>query len=241
MLKVFVGWDPREVAAYQVCVRSLAAQSSVALDIEPLVLGHLQALGLYRRPTARRGGRLWDLISDAPMSTEFALTRFLVPHLAGRGGWALFCDADFLWRADVAELLELADPRTAVQVVKHDHRPRETSKMDGQAQVPYARKNWSSLVLWNCCHPAHAALTLGEINGVPGRHLHAFHWLEDALIGALPEHWNWLEGWSSPALEPKAVHYTRGTPDMAGHAGAPFAGEWRAVLREVSSGRRCAI
>ena len=125
MLKVFVGYDRREVAAYQVCVASLIGRASIRLDIAPLLEPDLRARGLYRRPQEERGGQLWDAISAAPMSTEFALTRFLVPHLAGYGGWALFCDCDFLWRADVAELLALADPRYAVLCVKHDHQPAE--------------------------------------------------------------------------------------------------------------------
>ena len=236
MLKVFVGYDRREVAAYQVCVASLIGRASIRLDIAPLLEPDLRARGLYRRPQEERGGQLWDAISDAPMSTEFALTRFLVPHLAGYGGWALFCDCDFLWRADVAELLALADPRYAVMCVKHDHRPAEREKMDGRRQLPYRRKNWSSLVLWNCCHKANRALTPALVGAWPGRNLHGFAWLDDHLIGGLPEAWNWLEGWSDPALEPKAVHFTRGTPDMAGYEAVPFADDWRAVLAEVVGG-----
>lgn len=236
MLKVFVGFDRREIPAYQVCVASLVERSSIQLDVTPLVEPHLRAMGLYRRPHQKRNGQLWDVISDAPMSTEFALTRFLVPHLAGYGGWALFCDCDFLWRADVAELLALADPRYAAMCVKHDHRPVEEIKMDGQAQVPYARKNWSSLMLWNCCHKALRPLNLRNINGAAGRDLHAFWWLQEDQIGALPEAWNWLEGWSSHDIEPKAVHFTRGTPDMAGYEAVPFADDWRAVLAEVNGG-----
>ena len=235
-LKVFVGYDPREAPAYRACVASLRARSSAALEVQPLVQAHLRGLGLYRRPEEARGPQTWDLISQAPVSTEFSLTRFLVPHLAGRAGWALFCDCDFLWRADVAELLDLADPEKAVMVVKHDHQPPEAVKMDGCLQVGYPRKNWSSLVLWNCAHPANAALTLDRVNSWPGKALHAFAWLDDHDIGALPEAWNWLEGWSDPGIDPKAVHYTRGTPDMPPYADAPFAAEWWAALgRDVQS------
>jgi hypothetical protein len=260
MLKVFVGWDPREAAAYQVCVRSLVTRSSVRLEVQPLVLSHLRALGLYRRAHEWRDGVLWDSISDAPMATEFALSRFLVPCLAGWGGWVLYCDSDFLWRADVAELLALSAPRHAVMVVQHRHRPGETVKMTGQAQLRYPRKNWSSLMLWNCSHRDNRALTPAVVGAWPGRSLHGFAWLDDHRIGALPEAWNWLEGWSDPPSPegfggharhspdgiggharhspegdggPKAVHYTRGTPDMAGREDAAYAEEWRAVLQEI--------
>jgi hypothetical protein len=166
------------------------------------------------------------------MATEFAITRFLVPQLA-RADWAIFCDGDFLWRDDVARLAALADPRFAVMVVPHDYTPTEAVKMDGQIQTSYARKNWSSLMLWNCRHPAHAALP-GLVNRWAGRRLHGFEWLDDREIGTLPEAWNWLEGHSRPAIDPRAVHFTRGTPDMAGYAGVDYADEWREVLRAAA-------
>ena len=224
---VFIGWDSRELAAYDVCVRSLQARSGGAVAIEPLVESQLRACGLYRRQHERRDGRLWDTLSAAPMATEFAITRFLVPQVSA-ADWAVFCDCDFLWRADVRELVALADPRYAVMVVQHDYAPAEGLKMDGQLQLAYPRKNWSSLMLWNCRHPAHAPLA-GIVNTWAGRRLHAFEWLDDALIGALPEPWNWLEGHSSPALDPKAVHFTRGTPDLPGYEAVPYADEWRSV------------
>ncbi len=230
--QVFVGFDPREVDAYQVAVHSLRAHCPDAA-VEPLLLPHLRGLGLYRREHERRDGRLWDVISGAPMATEFAITRFLVPHLA-RADWAIFCDGDFLWRADVRELVALADPRYAVMVVPHDYRPLEAIKMDGQVQTRYARKNWSSLMLWNCRHPAHAVLP-DLVNQWPGRRLHGFEWLDDPEIGTLPEAWNWLEGHTSPAIDPKAVHFTRGTPDMAGYEDIDYADEWRAVRDEVAA------
>lgn len=220
-MKIFVGFDRREVTAWRVCVESLRATSPAVLDIAPISAPMLRKDGLYTRPESLRDGRHYDDISDAPMSTEFAIARFFVPRLVS-SGWALFCDGDFLWRADVAGLFALADERCAVMVVKHDHRPTESVKMDGQAQTQYPRKNWSSLMLLNCGHPAVKALTLAQLNTLPGRDLHAFTWLKDELIGALPAEWNWLEG------SPKAVHFTRGTPDMPGYETSAYADEWQA-------------
>ena len=231
--QVFIGFDSREVAAYQVCVRSLRARSAGAIAVEPVLEPHLRGLGLYRRRHEHRDGRLWDTLSAAPMSTEFALTRFLVPALC-RAEWAVFCDCDFLWRTDVDELFALADPRYAVMVVQHAYTPVEQFKMDGQIQLAYPRKNWSSLVLWNCLHPAHAVLP-ELVNTWAGRRLHGFEWLDDELIGALPEAWNWLEGHSSPALDPKAVHFTRGTPDLPGYGQVAYAGEWHRVRAEIDA------
>ncbi len=231
--EVFVGFDPREAAAYEVCVQSLQRRSRRPPPVQPLREPLLRAAGLYRRQHERRDGLLWDTLSGAPMATEFALTRFLVPQLA-EAPWAIYCDCDFLWRADVAELLRLADPRYAVMVVQHDYAPAETRKMDRQVQLAYPRKNWSSLMLWNCRHPAHAGL--GEcVNAWAGRRLHGFEWLDNRHIGALPESWNWLEGHSPAHIEPKAVHFTRGTPDMPGYADVPFADEWRSQHAQCSA------
>jgi hypothetical protein len=229
--EVFVGYDAREVTAYQVCVQSLREHSADAPPVQPLLEPHLRALGLYRRVHERRDGRLWDRISEAPMSTEFAITRFLVPQLSA-ADWAVYCDCDFLWRADIAELLALADPRYAVMVVQHDYAPTDAVKMDGQIQLAYPRKNWSSLILWNNRHPAHRALS-EVVNLWPGRRLHGFAWLPDELVGALPPAWNWLEGHSPLELAPKAVHFTRGTPDMPGYEACHYADEWRAARAHI--------
>ena len=230
----FVGWDPREKKAYQVCEHSLRSRASIPVDVSPIVLDELRRARLYTRPTECREQRLWDVISEAPMSTEFAITRFFVPLLAAkagrREGWAVFCDCDFLWLADIAELLDSADATKALCCVQHRHEPLEALKMDGQAQTRYARKNWSSLMLFNLAHPAHERLTLETLNGVPGRDLHRFCWLSDDEIGALPTDWNWLEG-SSPlgvgGELPRAVHFTRGGPWMAGWENVQFADLWR--------------
>lgn len=240
-LRIFVGWDKREAAAYQVCVRSLLRRASQPLEIAPVVEEHVRALGILTRPFERRRGgdlqsdpvRLWDVISDLPMSTEFSLARFAVPQLA-KGGWALFCDCDFLFRADVAEVFDLADPRFAVMVTKHDHRPDIGRKMDGQTQRAYPRKNWSSFVLWNCAHPSRYRLE-AALNTYKRDALHGFNWLDDELIGEIPLAWNWFAHHRPPfGLEPKAVHFTEGTPDMAGYEQGLYADEWRQALASIA-------
>lgn len=228
--KVFIGFDPREADAYRVAERSIRMNSSIPLDVQPLIMERLQKNGLYSRPTERKDGRLWDVISDAPMSTEFALTRFLVPALTGYKGWALFLDCDFLFRKDVMDLFALRDEDFALMCVQHDHIAHEIEKMDGQRQTNYFKKNWSSLVLWNCKHLYHA----GQIERVerwPGLWLHQFCWLPPLAIGPLPKRWNWLEGVSEPDEDPAAVHYTRGIPSMRGYENSAFADEWRALAR----------
>ena len=222
-LTAYVGWDSREDIAYQVCRHSMERHSSRELHIVPLRQKALRALGLYTRA------------ADPLASTEFTYSRFLVPHLAGYRGWALFCDCDFLWTGDLAALFALAEERYAVMCVQHDYRPTEVRKMDGARQTVYPRKNWSSLVLYNCGHPANRALTPATVNAEPGSFLHRFQWLDDDLIGALPDTWNWLEGWcpmpgSGP---PKAIHYTRGGPWFDNWQEVDYADLWRSERARV--------
>jgi hypothetical protein len=103
--------------------------------------------------------------------------------------------------------------------------------MDGQIQTRYARKNWSSVMVLNCDHPANQALTTDLVNSATGRYLHGFNWLCDDQIGALDPKWNWLVGHSDPAIDPAIVHFTDGTPDMVGYEDQPFADEWRNHLK----------
>lgn len=233
---IYIGFDPREADAFAVTRESLRRNLFAPVQIHGLVLDNLRAAGLYTRPTERRLGRLWDVISEAPMATEFAISRFLVPHLAGKG-LALFLDCDMLARAPVAEVFrtaEAAGNSKAVWCVKHRHEPSNTEKMDGQAQTQYARKNWSSFVLFNCDHPANKALTVDYVNSLPGRDLHRFCWLEDKDIGELGPEWNYLVG-HSQCENPKVVHFTDGHPGFEAFHDVPYAEEWRAELHRWAS------
>jgi lipopolysaccharide biosynthesis glycosyltransferase len=223
---IYLGFDPREAMAFAVARASIKRHLSQPIRVRGLVLSRLRAQGLYWREHARHDGQLWDVISGAPMATEFSIARFMVPILA-RTGWALFLDADMLALGDLAELFAAADERYAVMCVKHDYAPAATIKMDGQAQTTYPRKNWSSLMLFNCEHPANALLTPALVNSLPGRDLHRFCWLDDDLIGAIDPAWNYLVGHSDKAIEPKIVHFTEGGPWFAGYENVPYAREWR--------------
>jgi hypothetical protein len=226
----FLGYDSKESEAFSVALHSIR-QHSRRQEITALHLPTLREQGLYTRPTSTRNDRLWDDISEAYMSTEHANSRFLVPLLA-ESQWALFTDCDIILRRPIAELFEEADPRFAVQVVKHDYQPDNAVKMDGQAQQRYARKNWSSVMLFNTRHPANKRLTGQMVNGLPGRDLHRFCWLEDHEIGELSPQWNWLVGHSSAGINPAIVHYTEGLPSMAGYEKCARADEWFATRRD---------
>lgn len=230
---IWIGFDPREAAAYAVA-RHSAQANAACIPVHGVVLDDLRRDGLYTRATEIRPGFdrpiLWDTVSDAPMATEFAISRFFVPHLAKKG-WALFMDCDVLVRMNLHKLFEKLEHKYAVYCVKHDHKPANDFKMDGQIQTLYPRKNWSSVMVFNCEHPSNRWLTPENINSTPGRDLHRFCWLNDDEIGELDPHWNWLAGHSSKDILPRIVHHTDGSPCMRGYEDAPYADEWTAVLR----------
>lgn len=228
---VYIGFDPREAAAFAVARETARRYLPGYVPVRGILLDDQRAGGRYWRPTSRRDGLLWDDISDAPMSTEFAISRFLTPILA-KEGLALFMDCDMLVRAPLGPLFELAErsPQYAVMCVQHQFDPPEGRKMDGQMQTRYARKNWSSVMMFNCAHAANARLDLDLINTVPGRDLHRFCWLQDDEIGALPAEWNYLVGHTRTNREPAIVHFTDGIPTMPGYEKAQYADEWRSVM-----------
>src|SRR5581483_11431085 len=166
--RVFIGWDQREPEAYDVAAYSLKRHASVPVDVRPIKMDDLRAKGLYTRD------------KDPLASTEFTYTRFLTPALAGFKGWALFCDCDFLWLGDIAGLVPFTKQSgKAVFCVHHDYTPKETTKMDGAVQTAYPRKNWSSLMLFNCDHPSVKKLTPEVVNRESGAYLHRMQWAAD--------------------------------------------------------------
>ena len=180
---------------------SLQRQSRAALDVYPLKQPTLRELGLYTRP------------ADNSATTEFSLTRFLVPYLSASDEWSVFVDCDFLFTADIERMIAGLDPSKAIHVVQHDYVPRGSSKMDSRPQTTYPRKNWSSFMVFNGSHPAVKALTPAVTNTASPAFLHRFSWVSDDAIGSLPLSWNFLVGeYDKPADVPSAIHYTNGGP-----------------------------
>ncbi|MCC6889619.1 MAG: hypothetical protein IT536_13880 [Hyphomicrobiales bacterium] len=231
---VWIGFDPREAAAFAVARESIR-RFDRSVPIDGLVLSELQDRGLYTRPTERKFGKLWDKISGTYMATEFAIARFLVPELVRRRtrpphGWALFLDCDVMVRRNLYALRALLDDSKALMCVPHEHSPHGSIRMNEQVQTAYARKNRSSVMAFNCDHPANEALTADMVNAMPGLKLHQFCWLADRDIGALPPAWNWLCGHTEGVDDPKIVHWTDGGPRFANFRNVPFAQEWFALL-----------
>ena len=228
MVNVYIGYDSREDLAYQVCSHSIKSKSNSA-NIFPLKLSELRKKGIYTRGEDKLG------------STEFTFSRFLVPVLNDYQGWALFCDCDILFLNPVEELFSLTNDKYAVMCVQHDYTPKGKTKMDGRVQSIYPRKNWSSLVLWNCGHPSNKKVTRDLVNDpeTTGKFLHRFSWLEDKEIGNISHEWNWLVGWYSETSDgsPKAIHYTEGGPWFPEYRFCDYHDVWKEKLFEMMNRR----
>ena len=78
--RVFIGYDPRQPLAYNLCQFSIVKRSTAPVAVSPLMIDQL--------PLTRVG------------LTTFTFSRFLVPWLCDYQGWALFMDCDD-WNEDV--------------------------------------------------------------------------------------------------------------------------------------------
>lgn len=205
MFRVFIGWDSRESECSDILAYSLRKHSSIPLDIRYLKLDELD----LNRPR------------DPLQSTEFTYTRFLVPHLCGYEGTAVFMDCDMLCLGDIRELAELDMTGLALRVVQHDYKPTATTKMDGAKQTVYPRKNWSSLMLMNCAELR--LWTKAVVETQTGAYLHRFTDIPDEKIGEIPRTWNTLD-WMDEHT--KLIHYTSGGPWFEQCKDHPYGAAW---------------
>jgi len=223
-MKIFVGYDTREDIAYQVCKHSIESQCPTA-EVIPLKQNELRNDKLYWRG------------EDKLASTEFTFTRFLIPHLMNYNGWALFIDSDIVFTENVKNLFDLADDKYAVMCAQHDYTPKPGTKMDGQVQTQYPRKNWSSVVLWNCGHPSNQAVTIDSVNNpnFDGKYFHRFSWLKDEEVGQISHEWNWLVDWYQEPEDgtPRALHYTEGGPWFENYRHCDYGDVWKKYLTDM--------
>jgi hypothetical protein len=210
MIRIFIGFDPREAIAYHVCANSIIRHSSKPVSFTALALNNLQD---YEE-------------GHTDGSNQFIYSRFLVPHLMEYKGWAIFMDGDMLIRDDIEKLWALRDDSKAVMVVKHEYQTKLTEKYLGSKNENYPRKNWSSVILWNCSHEANKAVTPEFVQNATGAQVHRFSWLPDELIGELPNVWNWLPDEFGANPDAKLLHYTLGTPSFHDFATTPMGDEW---------------
>lgn len=214
---VWVGYDPLEDAAAKMLAHSVRSRTEMDIKIIPIVRDQLLAHDLCTRPIDPKG------------STQFSITRFMVPALMRNNGVGIFFDCDMLVTRDIRELFDLFDPEHAVQVCKHDYVPKSATKMGGLPQTAYPRKNWSAMVIYNCNHPSTQRLTQEIVETETPQFLHRFAWLKDAEIGGLPLEYNFLVEEMEPPEKglPFNIHHTLGAPIFRERQNVPFADYWR--------------
>ncbi len=209
-IPVFVGYDPREAVAYHVCANSIIRTASAPVAIIPMALNLFQD---YQE-------------THTDGSNQFIYSRFLVPYLMNFHGRAIFIDGDMIVRSDIVELYESLQMGMDVAVVKHDYQTRMTEKYLGSKNENYPRKNWSSVIVWDCQTCPNKRLTPEFVQKQPGSFLHRFSWIDESRIQALDPVWNWLPDEFGPNPNAKLLHYTLGTPCFHEFADTPQAEQW---------------
>lgn len=219
MVKLYVGYDPRESAVYHVFQQSVISNATVPVSFHPLAEHMLH----------------FDGQQDG--TNAFIFSRYLIPELEDYEGWAIFCDGDMVVTEDIKKLWDLRDDRYAVQVVKHHYQTKYGMKYKDTCleseNVGYPRKNWSSVILWNCGHPSNRILSRNVVAEAGGRFLHRFAWLNDDEIGELPKEWNHLVLEYESDNNAHLYHYTLGAPGFPHYADCDHADVWHKYLRDA--------
>ena len=223
-LTVYIGYDTTNLGqqmARTVCERSIRRYNE-DIEIKTLELKDLISSGVYTRP------------HDEKQSTEFTYTRFLVPYLNNYQGLAVFCDSDFLWQRNIYSLIAYADSSLSVSCVHHEYTECPNKlKMDGFKQEWYPRKNWSSLMLFDCEHEHCKRLTPEVISTESPKYLHRMEWTQDDCIGRIPHSYNYLVGYYNTHKRPAAYHFTDGGPWHKETANCDEGEKWLAYLDDA--------
>ena len=211
---IYIGYDSTQPEAYEVCRESIRRYNR-SHTITPLMLDDLQMQGIYRRPFQNE-------------STEFAFTRFLVPYLSMYSGFSLFCDSDFMWKCDPAELFNYTNCGKSVYCVQHPTFLSPTTKMNNKPNLFYPKKYWSSLMLFD--NGRCRTLTPEYVNQAPAGALHEMNWAD--TIGSLPAEYNaMINYYLFP--HPKAVHFTDGGPWHDIHDNLGYSNEWKKIYANL--------
>ena len=219
-INIVVGFDQREAVAYHTFCQSIIERSSLPVQFIPLAINTLKD---YQE-------------THTDKSNDFIYSRFLTPYLSDFKGWAIFFDGDMICQADIKELWDLKDESKALMVVKHDYQTKANIKYLGNKNENYPRKNWSSVILWNCAHPKHQILTPLFIANQTGKYLHRFSWLDDEDIGEVNREWNWLAIEYPENRDAKLIHYTLGTPCFKDYRDTDMADIWHNTQHKINQG-----
>lgn len=228
-MQIYIGYDSKQPEASKVC------EYSIRKHMPDAEIYHINRDELVNT-------NLWYRNDEDPHSTEFTYTRFLTPYLNGYRGLAMFVDSDFIF-TETLHLLETEicvnypEMDKAVYVCQHpEYTPKADTKFFGQKQIKFPRKNWSSLMVFDCSHPLTRQLRPDVVNTASPQYLHRLHWA-DEQIGNISLSWNFLCGEyvSYDVLPPKGIHFTNGGPFNNVH-GQDFEELWYKLRDEMNEG-----
>jgi len=211
LIKIFIGFDPREEIVFHTCVSSIIHNTKKPVSIIPLNLDQIK--DVYKE-------------SHSDGTNQFIYSRFLVPFLSGFDGISIFLDGDMIVNSCLSQLVSNISSDKAVSIVKHNYETKHKTKYWGLPNETYPRKNWSSVIVWNNKHIKNRILTPEFVAQSTGKYLHRFSWLDDNEIGDLDINWNWLVGEYEENKEAKILHYTLGAPCFKGFAEFGHSAEW---------------
>ena len=227
-ITIYIGYDSANYGqqlAHDVCKKSIQKYNP-DINIVTLIKKDLEESGDFTR-------------EQTDGSTEFTYTRFLAPHLNNFEGYAIFCDSDFLWQCDPAETLQYLEEGQAAACVQPEYVDcHGKEKMDGQKQEWYPRKNWSSLIIFDCAHSSCKKLTKEAVATESPAWLHRLSWADDSEIGSIPLSYNYLvDYYNLPVKEIKAFHFTDGGPWHALYQDVQYGDLWAEYLTAVEYGK----
>lgn len=217
MLNIFCGYDARESVGYHVFCQSVLSKSSIPVAFIPL-----QSNGL------KQG------------TNSFTVSRFSVPYLMGYKGRAVFADAaDMIMLCDAKELQDaLNNLKGAVGVVTHSYKTQNPIKYIGteleSKNLDYDRKNWASLMLIDCEHPAWQKVTPEYLQSVSMLSLLQFSFMNDSDIEPIDDSFNRMVDEGKPLQNAKIVHWTAGIPGFEHYKNAVGADYWRAEWKKTA-------
>lgn len=207
MLKVFIGYDPRQAVSYNVCQHSIIIRALKPVSIIPLVIETL--------PIKRQG------------LTPFTWSRFLVPYLSEFKGISIFLDADIILQHDINELVDIVNNFNssnelipAVSVVKSMH-----------------KFEWASMMVFNCEHPDNAKLTPEYIDHTNDRlHSIAWTESIGEIPSEWNHLVGYDKPWQKNIdKDIKLIHYTQGVPAWNETSDCEFAAEWKKEQLYINS------
>lgn len=213
-LNIYVGYDSRHTELSELCKKCIehgvkyGAGSGDTYDQMNNWVPEIKFLDISKIPEYNR--------DYANQSTEFTYSRFLIPYLENYEGFSIFLDDDILFTESILPMLYMLNPKDAVACIQYDFDKYPDTKFDGEKNVSYPKKLWSSLMIFNNGHEDCKKLTPEVVNTESGKYLHQFEWTD--AISKIPDWYVFTEGHDTEETNwrPSAYHYTRGGPWIDG-------------------------